>query len=243
MDIIQIRVPLSRCLSGMVLLFLLILTCFVLRAFGAGPELEAYDKVSAARQQFLLNKKGMECLARLGIEEVAFVTRLTYDDPHWYANIGYYCDDENHKAYAGNGKPDESKLYKLNTKTGEVKVLLDGKGGGLRDPDVHYDGRTILFSYRRAGRDYYNLYEIEADGEGLRQVTKGPYDDFEATYSPTDDIVFVSTRSKRWVGCWMTQVGTLFNCDRQGRNISPLSFNLEHDNSTTPLRLSICNNV
>ena len=79
--------------------------------------------------------------------------------------------------------------------------------------------------------DYYNLYEIEIDGKGRSRVTEGPYDDFEATYLPTDDIVFVSTRSKRWVGCWKTQVGTLFRCDRKGKNIRPLSFNLEHDNT------------
>jgi hypothetical protein len=218
----QIRICFPHCLSGLVLFLIFCFCYFVAEAPGAEP---------VTRQQFSINKTGLERLVQLGINEVIFVTRLIYDDPHWYANIGYYCDDENQKAYAGNGKPDESKLYKLNTKTGEVKVLMDGKGGGLRDPEVHYNGRTILFSYRQAGTDYYNLYEIEADGKGLRRVTEGPYDDFEATYSPTDDIVFVSTRSKRWVGCWLTQVGTLFRCDREGSNIQPLSFNLEHDNT------------
>jgi hypothetical protein len=174
-------------------------------------------------------------LAQLPIEQVLFVTRLRYDDPHWYANIGYYCDDENHKAYAGNGKPDESKLYLLNVTAGEVRVLLDAEGGSIRDPQVHYDGRTVLFSYRRAQTDHYNLYEIQVDGTGLRQVTRGPYDDYEATYLPSGDITFISTRSKRWVGCWKTQVGTLFRCDRNGKNIRPLSFNLEHDNTPAVL--------
>lgn len=185
--------------------------------------------------QFFRGEKGFERLAQLGIEQLVFVTRLAYDDPHWYANIGYYCDDENHKAYAGNGKPDESKLYILNTRTGWVRALHDGKGGGIRDPEVHYDGRTVLFSYRQDATDYYNLYEIQVDGTGLRRVTQGRYDDFEATYLPTDEIVFVSTRSKRWVGCWKTQVGTLFRCDRDGRNIRPISFNLEHDNTPSVL--------
>ena len=44
------------------------------------------------------------------VDEIVFAVRLTYEDPHWYANIGYYCDDEHHKAYAGNGKPDAGKL-------------------------------------------------------------------------------------------------------------------------------------
>ncbi|MCP4261654.1 MAG: hypothetical protein GY774_29755 [Planctomycetes bacterium] len=230
MDKVQIRVHLPRCLFGLIQLLIFCLCCFASGISGAEPVLIA-NSISVARQQFSVNETGLERLTRLGIYEVVFVTRLTYDDPHWYANVGYYCDDENKKAYAGNGKPDESKLYKLNTKTGEVRALLDGKGGGLRDPEVHYNGRTILFSYRQAGTDYYNLYEIETDGKGLRRVTEGQYDDFEATYSPTDDIVFVSTRSKRWVGCWLTQVGTLFSCNRKGRDIRPLSFNLEHDNT------------
>ena len=87
----------------------------------------------------------------------------------------------------------------------------------------------------RPASDCYNLYEIQIDGTGLRQVTQGPYDDYEAAYLPDDDIVFVSTRAKRWVGCWMTQVGTLFRCDRQGGNIRPLSFNCEHDNTPAVL--------
>jgi len=215
---------------GFILLLLLWTCYYAVAAYGAP------GGTSSTGQQIFQSERGLGRLAELGIQRVVFATRLAYDDPHWYANIGYYCDDENKKAYAGNGKADESKLYELNTGTGEIKILLDGKGGSVRDPHIHYGGRTILFSYRRAATDYYNLYEMQADGTGLKQVTEGPYDDFEAAYLPTDDIVFVSTRSKRWVGCWMTQVGTLFRCDRNGKNIYPLSFNLEHDNTPAILR-------
>jgi len=165
------------------------------------------------------------------VNEVIFCTRLRYDDPHWYANIGYYCDDENKKAYTGNGSPDASKLFKLNLRTGKLEILLDAKGGSIRDPQVHYDGHTILFSYRPAGTDYYHLYEIQADGTGLRQITSGNFDDFEATYLPDDDILFISTRCKRWVNCWMTQVGIMYRCDRRGQNIEVVSANTEHDNT------------
>jgi hypothetical protein len=214
---------------GAVLFLLWICHCVAL-VHGVPPE------TSSADQGLFRNENGLERLSQLGVQQVVFATRLIYDDPHWYANIGYYCDDENHKAFAGNGLPDESKLYLLETETGQINVLLDGKGGGIRDPHVRYDGRTVLFSYRPAGTDYYNLYEMQTDGTGLRRVTDGPYDDFEAAYLPTDDIVFVSTRCKRWVGCWMTQVGTMFRCDRQGGNIYPLSFNLEHDNTPAMLQ-------
>ena len=193
------------------------------------------DVLPLAAQKITLNTQGLQRLGRLGIDQVIFASRLKYDDPHWYANIGYYCDDENKKAYSGNGKPDESMLYVLNVADGRVRILLDGKGGSIRDPRLHYDGRTVLFSYRRPNSDYYNLYEMQIDGTGFRRITDAPFDDYEATYLPDDDIVFVSTRSKRWVGCWMTQVGTLFRCDRNGRNIRPLSVNLEHDNTPAVL--------
>jgi hypothetical protein len=209
-------------------LLILWLCCFTAATDGA-------ERTPEPGQQIKPDKKGLERLAQLGTEQVVFATRLSYDDPHWYANIGYYCDDENKKAYAGNGKPDQSNLYLLNVATGKISILLDGKGGSIRDPKLHYDGKTILFSYRRPAEDYYNLYEMQVDGTGLRRITNVPYDDFEATYLPNDDIVFVSTRSKRWVGCWMTQVGTLFRCDRDGRNLRPLSVNLEHDNTPAVL--------
>ena len=128
------------------------------------------------------------------VEEIVFAVRLGYDDPHWYANIGYYCDDENQKAYAGNGKPDAGRLCKLNVRSGEVTVLLDAQGGSIRDPEVHYDAQKVLFSYRKADTDFYHLYEINLDGTGLRQITSGSFDDYEPAYLPDGGIVFVSTR-------------------------------------------------
>lgn len=165
------------------------------------------------------------------VEDIIFCTRSRYDDGHWYANIGYYCDDENHKAYAGNGKPDDGKLYKMNLRSKALTVLLDAQGGSVRDPQLHYDGKKILFSYRKANTDFYHLYEINTDGSGLKQLTSGEFDDYEPIYLPDGDIVFVTTRCKRWVNCWYTQVGAIYRCDANGRNIYQLSPNTEHDNT------------
>jgi hypothetical protein len=165
------------------------------------------------------------------LEHVLYCTRLPYDDSHWYANIGYYCDDENQKAYAGNGKPDVGQLRRLNLRSGEVNVVFDAKGGSVRDPQLHYDGERILFSYRPADTDFYHLYEINLDGSGLRQLTDGPFDDIEAVYLPCGDIVFVSTRCQRWVNCWMTQVAIMYRCDADGGKIRAISANTEHDNT------------
>jgi hypothetical protein len=165
------------------------------------------------------------------IDEIIFCSRTRYDDSHWYANIGYYCDDETMKAYPGNGKPDVSRLYKWNLRTGQLTVLLDAKGGTIRDPQLHYDARKILFSYRKTGTDFFHLYEIQIDGSGLKQLTSGEFDDYEPAYLPDGGIVFVSTRCNRWVNCWMTQVGVLYRCDADGGNIELISANTEHDNT------------
>lgn len=163
--------------------------------------------------------------------EIVFCTRTRYDDGHWYANIGYYCDDINKKAYAGNGQPDKGVLYRYNLRTKERAVILDAKGGSIRDPHVDYDGRTILFSYRPDGTDFYHLYEIQPDGSGLRQITSGPWDDYEPCRLPDGDILFVSTRCKRWVSCWYTQVGIMYRCKPDGSGITCVSANIEHDNT------------
>ncbi|MEI6674309.1 MAG: hypothetical protein WCO57_03930 [Verrucomicrobiota bacterium] len=163
--------------------------------------------------------------------EIVFCTRSRYDDGHWYANIGYYCDDTGKKAYAGNGQPDQGVLYRYNLRTRVKTVLLDAHGGSIRDPHVDYDGHTLLFSHRPAGTDFYHLYEMQADGTGLKQLTDGPWDDIEPCRLPDGDIVFVSTRCKRWVSCWYTQVATLHRCKADGSAIATLSANIEHDNT------------
>jgi len=162
--------------------------------------------------------------------DLIFAARQPGKDGHWYANFGYYAESEKLPTYGDGGK-----LYRLNLKTGNLTCLLDDPGGAVRDPQVHYDGKKILFSYRKGGSPYYHLYEIKADGSGLRQLTDGPYDDIEPTYLPDGDLLFVSGRCNRWVNCWLTKVGVLYRCDPDGKNIRMVSSNNEHDNTPWPL--------
>ena len=152
-------------------------------------------------------------------------------DGHWYANFGYYARTPEEKAYSSGGS-----LRTLDLATGKVTVLIEDESGTFRDPAVHYDGKTILFSYRKGGTAPFHLWEIQSDGSGLRQLTFGIYDDIEPCWLPDDSVVFVSGRARRYVNCWVTQVATLYSCDREGQKIRPISANIEHDN--TPCVLS-----
>lgn len=172
-------------------------------------------------------RKGIqEALSKLGSDEIVFALRQPGRDGHWYANFGYFAHDENRKVYGPGGK-----LVRLNLKTGQRRDLLDDPKGGVRDPVVHYDAQRILFSYRKADGEHYHLYEINADGTGLRQLTDGPFDDIEPCYLPDGGIVFVSSRCNRWVNCWTTPVAILYRCEADGTNVRPLSSNNEHDNT------------
>ncbi|MDR3228143.1 MAG: hypothetical protein LBT53_01840 [Puniceicoccales bacterium] len=164
-----------------------------------------------------------------GVKQIVFAARPEFGE-HWYANFGYY---------AGTGKRivphDGGKLCLLDLDTNQLRVLLDDPAGAVRDPQVSYDASKILFSYRRGGTENYHLYEIAPDGTGLKQLTDGDCDDVEPTYTADGKIIFVSSRAKRWVQCWLTPVAILHGCDADGKNIRPLSGNVEHDNTPWPL--------
>ena len=92
-------------------------------------------------------------------------------------------------------------LCAVNPSTGALRTLVNDPTGRVRDPQLHYDGRKILFSYRRGGEPAYHLYEINVDGMGLKQLTGGPDDDIEPCYLPDGSICFVSSRCHPFVNC------------------------------------------
>ncbi len=161
-----------------------------------------------------------------GVDDIVFAARALGEDPHWYANFGYTLDHSQWKTYGRGGR-----LCRLNLVTGEMTALVDDPRGGVRDPQVHYDGQKILFSYRREDEPHYHLFEINADGTDLVQLTDGPFDDLEPTYLPDGRIMFVSSRCNRVVNCHTTDVAVLHCCDADGSNLRVLSANNEHDNT------------
>lgn len=167
-----------------------------------------------------------------GPREIVFAVRGVVADGHWYANFGRYAPD---RLCRNPLFPIGASLRALDLTTRTTRILLDDPQGGIRDPQVHYDGQKILFSYRPGGTEHYHLYEIHADGSGLRRLTDGPFDDLEPVYLPNDDIVFGSSRCNRWVNCWLTPVANLHRCNRDGGNIRMISMNIEHDNTPWPL--------
>ena len=113
--------------------------------------------------------------------------------------------------------------------------------GSYQHPEVSFDGRRILFAYcqvdsvptdRESHLDrFYRLYEVEADGTGLRQLTDGPYDDFAPRYLPNGDILFVSTRRGGFHRCGRgpCPTYTLATARADGSLPRPISFHETHE--------------
>ncbi len=118
--------------------------------------------------------------------------------------------------------------------TGETKqrTLIDDPKGVIRDPDVSYDGKRILFAWKKSDReDDYHLYEMDVATRQVRQLTFGVgIADYEGAYLPNDDIIFNSSRCVQIVDCWWTEVSNLYTCDADGKYLRRLTFDQVHTN-------------
>ena len=115
---------------------------------------------------------------------------------------------------------------------GRQRVLIDEPVGLIRDPDVSYDGRRILFAWRKSmTEDDYHLYEMTVDDGSIHQLTSGRgVADYEAAYLPGGQIVFNSSRCQQIVDCWWADVSNLYTCDADGRFLRRLAFDQVHSN-------------
>jgi hypothetical protein len=102
-----------------------------------------------------------------------------------------------------------------------VHVLIEDSNGVIRDPDVSWDGRRVLFAWKKSDReDDYHLYEMTVADGSVRQVTRGlGFADYEGIYLPNGDLLFNSTRCVQTVDCWWTEVSNLYTC--RGAGILP----------------------
>lgn len=109
---------------------------------------------------------------------------------------------------------------------GRVTTLIETRKGIIRDPEVHYSGRKIVFALRTSAAEDYHLYEIEANGTGLRQLTRATgVSDFDPFYLPDDSIAFSSTREPKYNMCSRDHGANLFRMASDGANIHQISKN------------------
>jgi hypothetical protein len=147
----------------------------------------------------------------LDVDRILFAKRAAPQFPHmsdqfygWWSRGGgglFVLED-----FKGEGPP-------------TVTCLTDDwPDGTFLRPMISYDGERVLFAYARYYPEvaklkhktdkrhvpedaFFHVYEMNVDGTGVRQLTRGKYDDFDARYLPDGRIVFLSTRRGTAVVC------------------------------------------
>ena len=158
-------------------------------------------------------------------QPILFVVRRQYLPDHHNTETMFQTGEICAEKFQGGGA-----LKLIDLLGGKVKTLLELPQGVARDPEVSFDGTRILFSLRRHPRDDYHLYEIQADGTGLRQLTTGSgLSDIDPIYLPDGRILFTSTREPKYCMCNRHIMGNLYTMEADGSNLLQIGHNTLHE--------------
>ncbi len=180
-----------------------------IRIFSVLPPPPPPAAPSALRRRFLEGG--------LGFRSFVVVQRRELNPSHVYT---YHVEDF---------KPGGGLFLFTPAEGGGLKELVASPQGQILDVDVSYDGREILFSWKKDAATPYQVYLIGADGTGLSQLTREAWHSFNACWLPDGGIGFLSTRKQQFAYCWTSPVGTLFRMDRHGGGVRRLSANYLND--------------
>ena len=179
----------------------------------------------------------------MGTELVVFSQRGEGRDWHWYSNIGRTCWVKTGRKQIDDRFDCEmfsrlgGRLCVYNLKTGELKKLIDDPDGCVRDHTISYDGKKILFSWRKGKSDDFHLYEIDIDGKNLTKlpIARKGVNDIEPCYLPNGDIVFSSSRMGKVVQCFYMPVTDIHRWYKQENKIAVISQNPDVDSTASVL--------
>jgi len=184
------------------------------------------SKCAIARQEFeKLHREALVGNPLVSGQPLAYVVRAQYAGDHHNSETMFQTGECNTGSFRGPGA-----LKTIDLKTGETKLLVDAPQGIVRDPEVRWDGKKIVFSMRRDIGDDYHLYEINPDGSAIKQLTfGGGTTDIDPFYLADGRIAFSSTREPKYCMCNVHIMCNLFVMEADGANIHQISKNTLHD--------------
>lgn len=106
----------------------------------------------------------------------------------------------------------------------KVSTLFETKTGFILDMSLSFDAKKILFSYKETNNSPFHIWEINTDGTGLKQLTKGYYHDVSPIYLPGGKILFTSSRGESYSLCQNYLAFTLHVADKNGEDIERIDF-------------------
>ncbi len=209
----------------------------------AGP------RVGELQQQFeSLRRDALLANPLLSEQPLLFVMRAQYASDHHNTETMFQTGEINTGSFRGGGALKMIRLTQPAPQPGPdtkaanastavvVTTIHEVSKGMVRDPDVSFDGKKILFSMRLDARDDYHLYEINIDGTNLKQLTFGPgVSDIDPIYLPNGQILFTSTREPKYCMCNRHIMGNLFTMDADGANIQQIGHSTLHEGHSSLL--------
>jgi len=184
---------------------------------------------------FLCAGSVYQCLAEapaFGFDKILFVKRINFQSNHYYTD------------YINGGFFPEGNLCILDLKTGGTTDVVKGLTGGMFGRyDLSFDGKRVVFAWKKSADEGYRIYECGIDGSGLRQLTFPPAneaelianyrlgyhhgtDDMDPCYLPDGGISFISTRCQYGTLCDPPDIFTttvLYRMDADGGKIEKLT--------------------
>jgi hypothetical protein len=102
------------------------------------------------------------------------------------------------------------------------------------DPEVSFDGKRVLFAGRKTAADHWNIYEMAADGSGVRQFTRGLGDCRSPVYQsalfylndarPIYQVTFVSTAAGEYNEHGAALASNLYSVRLDGSEVRRLTY-------------------
>ncbi len=162
---------------------------------------------------------------------IAYVARPQYRSDHHNTATMFQTGEINTGSFQGGGAIKAVDLGDDESGGGgQTRTILEVSGGVARDVDVSFDGRRLLFGMRHNREDDYHVYEINADGGGLKQLTVGEgISDIDPIYLPGGRILFGSTREPKFCMCNRHIMCNLFTMDADGANVQQIGHSTLHE--------------
>lgn len=206
-----------------------------LGAFKPLPEFKVYNASPRGRAipAFIL-EDSPELTAKvkagkLGFDKLVVVKRHEMNPSHVYT---YHAE-----SFRGGGG-----LYVYNAADGKLTELVASPQGEIIDVDVSFDGKEILFSWKKSGKSQsrygpqdfnlegtFGVYTINADGTGMKKLTDKSSNNFNACWLPDGRIAFLSDRKPAFAYCFTTTSPILHRMDRDGKNVTRISSSYLND--------------
>lgn len=165
------------------------------------------------QKSIYLSDKAKQVLAG---KQILYIERDQYAPDHHNTATLFQYGEINEKSFAPGGA---MRVFDVDKKSS--RTLIELKDGIVRDPEISFDGKKVIFSMRKSAEDFYHIYEMNLDGTGLKQLTSASgISDIDPIYLPDGSIVFTSTRQPKYCMCNRHIMGNLFRMNADGSNIT-----------------------